>query len=116
MSTEGPLFSRTVTARGDSRLPCRRYLAGDMMSGGAAIRVPCGSSCSDDPHRSTSAPARLVVFEHLLQLRLLGRVGAERQVELVVAGTFLDVSLPGEGDPHAPVHSAQHRIRGPGGE
>src|SRR5207247_9717976 len=53
--------------------------------------------------RPTSAPTGLVIVQNLLELRLLGRVGAEREIELVVVRALFDVALAGKGDAHAPV-------------
>src|SRR5207248_4674388 len=85
LSLEPPNL-RTLQAAGVKRLPCRRY----------PTYLP---------------PARFVIVEDLLQLRFFRGVGAERQVELVVVRAFLDVALAGEGDAHAAVDAAQHRVR-----
>src|SRR2546427_2597807 len=64
----------------------------------------------------TSAAAAFVIIQNLLKLRLFGGVGAEGEIEPVVAGPLFDVPLAGMGDPQAPIEPAEGRVRRPQGQ
>src|SRR5256885_14105867 len=63
----------------------------------------------------TSAAAAFVIIQNLLKLRLFGGVGAEGEIEPVVAGPLFDVPLAGMGGPPAPIEAPRGRgCRPPG--